>query len=125
MEMANPTAHIFGDQKWYLSLRNYGKYNEKIYYKLPVGNACNGLWMYMTEDPNKVMPIIRSPKLNYGIDMMFSRNDFEKAKIKKDYRRISQIIPIVGLNNISQLTVSYFYNLGERERFIPGRTKGI
>lgn len=59
-EAAARTSKAYGERSWYLNLRNCNQCRDARHYILPLGNAANGLWMRITENPRRVDTMIRT-----------------------------------------------------------------
>ena len=106
MEMATPTAIIYGTQSWYLSLRSWPKSKEIRHYMIPTNNLINGLCINITENPNKQVTMIRKPGLN--IQSKFRTYDdkpFYIIKQRRESERVFNLLPMINNDNIYILLV--------------------
>ncbi len=94
MEMANPTAIIYGVQGWYLSLRHSPKFRDTKHYALPVGKDFNGLWAQITDNPHAQETVVRNPVRMPQKHREYKDNPFVIAKQKLEAKRLSEIIPV-------------------------------
>jgi hypothetical protein len=107
MEMATPTAIIYGDQSWYLSLRSSPKFKDTKNYTLPVGCSRDGLWVHVTENPNNQVVVIRKPGPQTRRFKCYLDHPFVQDKKTKEFKRVKELLPVISNKDISKLIVSF------------------
>ncbi len=93
LEMATPSEIKYGAQNWYMSLRCSSLFKDVRHYSVHVGNSYTGLWIQITDNPNKQAEIIRKPTRLVGNYKTFKDNPFLQDKIRKETKRLNEISP--------------------------------
>eukprot|EP00826_Nyctotherus_ovalis_P062508 TRINITY_DN9052_c0_g1_i3.p1 TRINITY_DN9052_c0_g1~~TRINITY_DN9052_c0_g1_i3.p1 ORF type:complete len:273 (+),score=64.53 TRINITY_DN9052_c0_g1_i3:527-1345(+) len=106
MEMATPTAIIYGNQGWYLSLRRSPKFGDGKHYTLPVGCSSDGLWVHVTENPENQVVVIRKPGPQIKRYKTYVDNPFVQDKKDKELKRVRELLPVINNQDICNLFVS-------------------
>jgi len=109
MEMATPTAIIYGEQSWYLSLRKSPKFKDTKHYILPVGSSHNGLWVHITENPNNQVVVIRKPGPQIRKFKCYLDHPFVQDKKNKEFKKVRELLPVISNKDICNLIVSFKY----------------
>eukprot|EP00826_Nyctotherus_ovalis_P023578 TRINITY_DN1812_c0_g1_i14.p1 TRINITY_DN1812_c0_g1~~TRINITY_DN1812_c0_g1_i14.p1 ORF type:complete len:349 (+),score=89.56 TRINITY_DN1812_c0_g1_i14:76-1122(+) len=122
MEMATPTAIIYGSQNWHLSLRNSPNLKDTAHYTLPLDRSHVGLWVHITENPNNQVVVIRKPGPQIKRFKTYVDNPFVKVKQVREYKRVKELLPVIGNQEISNLFVSVCVEVGGWEERVQGGT---
>lgn len=120
MEMATPTAIIYGSQNWHLSLRNSPSLRDAAHYTLPLGRSHVGLWVHVTENPNSQVVVIRKPGPQVKRFKTYVDNPFVKDKQVREYKRVKELLPVIGNQDICNLLVCLLVKIGGWEKRVQG-----
>lgn len=105
LELATPSDLKYGSQNWYLSLRSSPFFKERRNYTMPVGNNYTGLWMIVTDNPNRQLELVRKQGIGQSSYHSFRDNPFYKEKLAREAKRISELTAGVREEHLSELQV--------------------
>ena len=94
LEMATPSDVKYGVQNWYMSLRATGVSKDTRHHMLHVGNNYTGLWMHVTDNPNRTHEVVRKPGRLMGSYKTFKDSPYLQDKMRREAKRLSEIIPV-------------------------------